>query len=64
MQCQLVSSAPHHSNVEYRRAYTVVPPHLGKHPTEAYYLVIKSSVKRLVSTLDVKFAEPLQQRGF
>ena len=38
--------------------------HLGKNPTEAYYLVIKSSVKRLVSTLDVKFVEPLQQRGF
>jgi len=35
-----------------------------KHPTEAYYVVIISSVKRLVSTLDDKYADPLQQCGF
>ena len=38
--------------------------YLGRHPSEQYYLVLKSSVRRLVSTLDVRFAEPLQQHGF
>lgn len=38
--------------------------YLERHPSEQYYLVLKSSVRLLVSTLDVKFAEPLQQLGF
>jgi hypothetical protein len=57
--------APDHSNVGHRPAHTVLPPpHLGEHPMEAYYVIIKSSVRRLVSTLDEKYSEPLQQRGF
>jgi hypothetical protein len=58
-------SAPDHSNVERRPAHTVLPPpHLGEHPMEAYYVIIKSSVRHLVSTLDEKYSEQLQQCGF
>jgi hypothetical protein len=47
------------------RAHTaVLSIYPGIHPTEEYYLVIKSSVRRLASTLDVKFTKSLRQHGF
>jgi len=37
---------------------------LGGHPNELYYSIIKSTVGPLVSTLEDRLVEPLQQQGF